>query len=89
MRFASTLDLVEATDNGSLALPRFQRSFVWKRPDIKEFIDSVYRGYPVGALATWESSPGLESHGGETTLSRRVYLLDGQQRLTSSPTSLN
>ena len=83
MRFASTLDLVEATDNGSLALPRFQRSFVWKRPDIKEFIDSVYRGYPVGALATWESSPGLENHGDETTLNRRVYLLDGQQRLTS------
>ena len=84
MRFSSALDLVEETDNRSLLLPRFQRSFVWKKPDIKEFIDSVYREYPVGALATWESSLGLDSQGNsENAPGRAAYLLDGQQRLTS------
>ena len=84
MRFVNALDLVEATDNGSLLLPRFQRSFVWKKPDIKEFIDSVYRGYPVGSLATWESGAMLGAQSdGEPASARALYLLDGQQRLTS------
>lgn len=86
MRFVAAIDLIEETDQGSLLLPRFQRSFVWKRPDIKEFIDSVYREYPVGALATWESDKLSEgsvdgSAGGRSV--RSVYLLDGQQRVTS------
>lgn len=84
MRFANVLKLMEETDNGALLLPRFQRSFVWKKPDIKEFIDSVYRGYPVGALATWESVAMAEAQdNGEPAPARAVYLLDGQQRLTS------
>ena len=84
MRFATALDLVEEADAGSLLLPRFQRNFVWKRPDIKEFIDSVYRGYPIGALATWESDQVLSTRlDGDFSAGRRVYLLDGQQRVTS------
>ena len=86
MRFVTAIDLLEEIDQGSLSLPRFQRSFVWKRPDIKEFIDSAYRDYPVGALATWESdklSDGPPGERGEPRQGRFVYLLDGQQRLTS------
>ena len=84
MRFATAVDLLEETDKGSLLLPRFQRNFVWKRPDIKEFIDSVYREYPVGALATWESEQLLGTHENDATRpARTVYLLDGQQRVTS------
>ena len=78
MRFIEASKILEEIDQGSLMLPQFQRNFVWKKPDIKEFIDSVYREYPVGALATWESDKLTEG-----SSRRSVYLLDGQQRLTS------
>ena len=36
--------------NGSLALPRFQRSYVWKNPKISDLIIALLRGHPVGTL---------------------------------------
>lgn len=60
---------------GNLVLPAFQRGYVWKRRQVREFFDSLYRRYPVGSLLTWITS--LEG-GGASEL-----LLDGQQRITS------
>ena len=60
---------------GNIALPAFQRGYVWKRRQVRELFDSLYRRHPVGSLLTWITS--LEG-GGTTEL-----LLDGQQRVTS------
>lgn len=49
MNFVPVHKVLSDIDNSTLVLPPFQRSFVWKRPDIRDFIDSVYNGYPVGS----------------------------------------
>ena len=60
---------------GKIALPRFQRGYVWKRRQVREFFDSLYRKHPVGSLLTWLTT----GDDGTTT----ELLLDGQQRVTS------
>ena len=60
---------------GKIALPAFQRGYVWKRRQVREFFDSLYRRHPVGSLLTWLTS---RDDGTATEL-----LLDGQQRVTS------
>ena len=60
---------------GKIELPRFQRGYVWKRRQVREFFDSLYRKHPVGGLLTWLTT----GDDGATT----ELLLDGQQRVTS------
>lgn len=45
---------------------------------MRDFIDSLYHGYPVGYLITW-SKPGISLRGGESSNRERV-LIDEQQR---------
>lgn len=79
-------DILNNIDIGVLALPTFQRGYVWKRPQVKTLMNSLYRGYPVGSLLTWTTRVDSTSvrTAGESAGSRAVdLLLDGQQRLTS------
>ena len=77
--------------SGDIVLPEFQRPFVWKRHQIIELLDSIYRNYPIGSLLLWESTSSLTSKrsiAGLAIADRSPtypwnYLLDGQQRLSS------
>ena len=40
--------ILDEIDNGSIALPVFQRGYVWTRKQVNELFDSLYKGYPVG-----------------------------------------
>lgn len=76
---------------GDIILPEFQRPFVWKRKQILELLDSIYRNYPIGSALLWESRQELASKRsiadlevGERSKNYPVnYLLDGQQRLST------
>ena len=61
-----------------IVIPEIQRPFVWTAPKVKDFIDSLYHGYPVGYLITWPKSD-VSLRGGESSKRERV-LIDGQQR---------
>ena len=78
--------LVAAVQSGALRLPDIQRPFVWKRVKVRDLIDFIYRGYPVGELMFW-NLPGDEaarSIGIEAkTQTAKAKIVDGQQRLTS------
>lgn len=85
-------ELAISVKAGEIKLPRFQRPFVWKRPEILKLLDSIYRGYPIGSILIWNSSQKLKSErsisglnvdSGERTLYPTNYILDGQQRLTT------
>ena len=79
-------DVLNNIDNESLALPVFQRGYVWKRPQVKTLLYSLYHGYPVGSLLTWATrAEQVEVRGGnqERTSGAIELLLDGQQRVTS------
>ncbi len=69
-------DILAKVEMESIDLPYFQRGYVWSRSQVRALFDSLYRGYPIGSLLTWE-----------TSLMRRnrtiELLLDGQQRVTS------
>jgi len=79
-------NLVAAVQSGSLRLPDIQRPFVWEKVKVRDLVDSIYRGFPVGELMFW-NVPGDEdtkSIGTESkTQTAKAKIVDGQQRLTS------
>ena len=80
------IDILNNIDNGVLALPVFQRGYVWKRRQVKDLMNSLYHEYPVGALLTWTTgAEQVEVRGNEParTSGAIQLLLDGQQRVTS------
>ncbi|MCQ2738475.1 MAG: DUF262 domain-containing protein, partial [archaeon] len=47
-------NLVSDVDSGIIALPDLQRPFVWKDTQIKDLIDSLYKGLPTGLIILWK-----------------------------------
>jgi hypothetical protein len=82
MKISTILDHI---DNGHMALPEFQRGYVWNRDQVRGLFDSLYRRHPVGGLLVWATASGSAAHRGDITLAPGVVklLLDGQQRMTS------
>jgi len=79
-------DLVTGVSVGQIRLPDLQRPFVWSNSKVRDLIDSMYRGYPVGELMFWENRD--ESHervigSNENPQDATMQVIDGQQRLTS------
>ena len=68
-----------------MALPEFQRGYVWNRDQVRSLFDSLYRRHPVGSLLVWATESSSASHRGDGALAPGVVklLLDGQQRITS------
>lgn len=67
--------------SGEIAIPEIQRPFVWKAAKVRDLIDSLYRGYPVGYIITWRN-PDVKLKNGEKSAGKKV-LIDGQQRITA------
>lgn len=82
MQISSILDYI---DNGHMALPEFQRGYVWGREQVRKLFQSLYRGHPVGSLLVWATDASTAAHRGDSQLAPGVVklLLDGQQRITS------
>ncbi len=64
-----------------IAIPEIQRPFVWNASKVRDFIDSLYRGYPVGYLIAWEA-PNVNLKDGSSSTGQLI-LVDGQQRVTA------
>lgn len=77
--------ILDHIDTGFIALPEFQRGFVWNRDQVRGFFDSLYRRHPVGGLLVWSTEAKTATHRGDGELAAGVVklLLDGQQRVTS------
>ena len=82
MNVSGILDFI---DNGHMALPEFQRGYVWNRDQVRAFMDSLYRRHPVGSLLVWATRSDGAPHRGDGQLAPGVVklLLDGQQRSPS------
>ena len=73
---------------GRLGLPDIQRPFVWSNVKVRDLLDSMYRGYPVGYLLLWETGVGgqvseRDIGDGQKQVAPFLLIVDGQQRLTS------
>lgn len=82
MKISTILDYI---DNGHIALPEFQRGYVWNREQVRGLFDSLYRKHPVGGLLVWTTESKGTTHRGNASLATGVVklLLDGQQRVTT------
>ena len=82
MRISTILDHI---DNRSIALPEFQRGYVWNRDQVRGLMDSLYRRHPIGSLLVWATDSEDAQYRGEGGVAPGVVklLLDGQQRMTT------
>lgn len=85
----SLKELLAEAASGKLQLPEFQRDYVWNEGDVRSLLESIAKGFPVGALLTLERGGSIEfkPRGIEGTSVEGIepehLLLDGQQRMTS------
>lgn len=81
--------LVQQISSGEILLPEIQRSYIWKPTQVARLVESLYRGYPSGSLLFWRTSETPETRAiaaeapDQKPAMLPLYLLDGQQRLTS------
>lgn len=85
---ASVEELVGMIERGELRLPEMQRRYVWRSTRVRDLMDSLYRGYPSGAILLWETDEPVPLQEFAVSQQSNPYqstrlLLDGQQRLTS------
>lgn len=77
------LGLIEAKD---IAIPEIQRPFVWKNIQVRDLIDSLYKGYPTGYIILWKN-PNVKLKDGTISSGKKV-IIDGQQRITALMTAI-
>lgn len=64
-----------------IAIPEIQRPFVWNSTQVRDLLDSLYQGFPVGYLIAWRN-PNIRLKDGSTSAGKKI-LIDGQQRVTA------
>ncbi len=77
--------IIDHIDMGLFTLPQFQRGYVWNRSQVRNFMLSLYKDYPVGILLIWKTAASQRDIKGNKTLALGIHdlLLDGQQRITT------
>ena len=72
---------------GKIGLPEMQRPFVWSTAKVRDLIDSLYNGYPIGYIVTWQNPAiGLKN---DSSSNNKEIIIDGQQRLTALKAALS
>lgn len=77
------LGLIASND---IAIPEIQRPFVWKNKQVRDLLDSLYKGYPTGYIILWKN-PTVKLKDGSVSAGKRI-LIDGQQRITALMTAI-
>jgi hypothetical protein len=78
---SAVTQLLADVKSDRIAIPELQRPFVWDSVKVRDLMDSLYKGYPVGYLITWQSV-GAKLKGGQVAAHQQI-LIDGQQRITA------
>jgi len=81
-------DLLTDVKNGRIGLPDLQRPFVWKDNKVRELLDSMLKGFPIGFVMLWESPAEFVNkkqigNNDKDWQTPRDLVIDGQQRLTA------
>lgn len=82
----SVVTLMAEIEREVIALPDLQRPFVWEDSKVRDLLDSLFLGFPVGTLVLWHTATekAARALGTERTSTRPTTLIiDGQQRLTA------
>jgi len=81
-------EIIMEIENGKLGLPELQRGYIWKAAKVRDLLDSMMKGYPIGYLMIWDSSDSIDKtkHIGVDSKpysAPKSLIIDGQQRMTS------
>ena len=74
-------NLLSMVQMNEIAIPDIQRPFVWEPEKVTSLIDSLYNGFPIGYIITWQS-PNVKLKDGNSSVGKKI-LIDGQQRITA------
>lgn len=84
-KYAVNQQLIETllawVNSGEIAIPEIQRPFVWDSSKVRDLMDSLYQGYPVGYVIAWRN-PNVRLKDGSFSDGKKI-LIDGQQRVTA------
>ena len=87
VRDYSVEQILNFIKSNEIAIPEIQRPFVWKGKQVRDLIDSLYKGYPTGYLII-SKSPDLKLKDGSLSVGKKI-MIDGQQRVTAMMTALS
>lgn len=73
--------LLSWVKSGEIAIPEIQRPFVWKSSKVRDLMDSLYKGYPIGYIISWRNH-NVRLKDGSMSEGKKI-LIDGQQRITA------
>lgn len=73
--------LLSSIKAGEIAIPEMQRPFVWDGAKVRDLVDSLYKGFPVGYIIVWQN-PDVKLKDGSKAKGKKI-LIDGQQRITA------
>lgn len=80
--------IIDEVESGKLGLPELQRGYVWKAHKVRDLLDSMLKGYPIGYLMIWDSTD-LQNKVKNIGTDNKPHsipkglIIDGQQRMTS------
>jgi hypothetical protein len=84
-KYAVNQQLIETllawVNSGEIAIPEIQRPFVWDSSKVRDLMDSLYQGYPIGYVIAWRN-PNVRLKDGSLSEGKKI-LIDGQQRITA------
>lgn len=84
-KYAVNQQLIETllawVNSGEIAIPEIQRPFVWDSSKVRDLMDSLYHGYPIGYVIAWRN-PNVRLRDGSLSEGKKI-LIDGQQRVTA------
>lgn len=84
-KYAVNQHLIETllawVNSGEIAIPEIQRPFVWDSSKVRDLMDSLYQGYPIGYVIAWRN-PNVRLKDGSMSEGKKI-LIDGQQRVTA------
>lgn len=73
-------EIVERAVTHRWGIPEFQRGFVWTPQKVRDLMDSLWRGYPIGAWLIWYGGEYGETRAAEDFQPPDAWIVDGQQR---------
>ncbi len=77
----SVENIISWISSGEIAIPEMQRPFVWDTSKVRDLMDSLYQGYPVGYIIIWKN-PDVKLKDGTFSTGKKI-VIDGQQRITA------
>ena len=77
----SVENIISSIKAGEIAIPEIQRPFVWDATKVRDLMDSLYKGFPVGYIIVWKN-PDIRLKDGKVSSGKKI-LIDGQQRITA------